>query len=149
MEISFIHTHILVHLHVNKTNFHRKGFALGLALKQRRKATRKSPISLGPPNSEMKGPKDPHFWNPGYISAVWALGSIFSHLYSQSLSKDSGSKPWKDNFSLVGKTQFPFIWTCRAAVGLISLCQNSRKPHSQIIGLPWKSLSKEKGRHQR
>ena len=31
-------------LRVNKTNFHMKGFALGLALKQRRKATRKSPI---------------------------------------------------------------------------------------------------------
>ena len=44
MEISFIHTQILVHLHVNKTNFHMKGFAPGLALKQRRKATRKSPI---------------------------------------------------------------------------------------------------------
>ena len=45
MEISFIHTQILVHnLHVNKTNFHMKGFALGLALKQRRKATRKSPV---------------------------------------------------------------------------------------------------------
>ena len=35
---------MLVHLHVNKTNFHVKGFALGLALKQRRKATGKSPI---------------------------------------------------------------------------------------------------------
>ena len=34
MEISFIHTQILVHLHVNKTNFHVKGFALGLASKQ-------------------------------------------------------------------------------------------------------------------
>ena len=42
--ISFIHTQSLVHLHVNKTNFHMKGFALGLALKQRRNATRKSPI---------------------------------------------------------------------------------------------------------
>ena len=31
-------------LYVNKTDFHMKGFALGLALKQRRKATRKSPI---------------------------------------------------------------------------------------------------------
>ena len=30
-------TRILVHLHVNKTDFHMKGFALGLALKQRRK----------------------------------------------------------------------------------------------------------------
>ena len=34
-DISFIHAQILVHLHVNKTNFHMKGFALGLALKQR------------------------------------------------------------------------------------------------------------------
>ena len=33
-------------LHVNKTNFHMKGFALGLALKQRRKSTRKSPKLL-------------------------------------------------------------------------------------------------------
>ena len=47
MEISFIHMQILVHLHVNKTNFHMKGFALGLALKQRRKTTRKSPIKFG------------------------------------------------------------------------------------------------------
>ena len=31
-------------LRVNKTDFHMKGFALGLALKQRLKATRKSPI---------------------------------------------------------------------------------------------------------
>ena len=46
MEISFIHTQILVHLHVNKTDFHMKGFALGLALKQRRKATRKWSIRL-------------------------------------------------------------------------------------------------------
>ena len=45
MEISFIYTQSLFHLHVNKTNFHVKGFALGLALKQRRKAIRKSPIS--------------------------------------------------------------------------------------------------------
>ena len=44
MEISFIHMYIVVHLHVNKTNFQMKGFALGLTLKQRRKATRKSPI---------------------------------------------------------------------------------------------------------
>ena len=31
---------------VNKTNFHVKGFALGLTLKQRQKATRKPPISI-------------------------------------------------------------------------------------------------------
>ena len=41
MEISFIH---IQNLRVNKTNFHMKGFAVGLALKQRWKATRKSPI---------------------------------------------------------------------------------------------------------
>ena len=44
MEISFIHMQTVVHLHVNKSNFHMKGFTLGLPLKQRRKATRKSPI---------------------------------------------------------------------------------------------------------
>ena len=32
-------------LHVNKTNFHMKGFAPGLALKQRRNVTQKSPIA--------------------------------------------------------------------------------------------------------
>ena len=47
MEISFIYMQILVHLHVNKTNFHMKGFALGLALKLRRKVTRKSTIAAG------------------------------------------------------------------------------------------------------
>ena len=31
-------------MHVNKTDFHMKGFTLGLASKQRRKATWKSPI---------------------------------------------------------------------------------------------------------
>ena len=45
MEISFINMQTLVHLHLNKTNFHMKDFALGLALKQRWKATRKSPIT--------------------------------------------------------------------------------------------------------
>ena len=39
MKISFIHMQMLVHLHVNKTNLHMKGLALGLALKQRQKAT--------------------------------------------------------------------------------------------------------------
>ena len=45
MEISFIHMQILVHLQVNKTNFHVKGFTLGLTLKQRQNETRKSPIT--------------------------------------------------------------------------------------------------------
>ena len=39
-----LHSVMLVHLHVNKTNFPMQGFALGLALKQRRKTTQKSPI---------------------------------------------------------------------------------------------------------
>ena len=56
MEISFIDTQILVHLHVNKTNFRMKGFSLGLALKQRRKATRKSPISSGCQQPRPQGP---------------------------------------------------------------------------------------------
>ena len=34
MEISFIQMQIWVHLHVNKTNFHLKGFTLGLVLKE-------------------------------------------------------------------------------------------------------------------
>ena len=33
-------------MRANKTNFHMKGFALGLASKQRSKATQKSPIYL-------------------------------------------------------------------------------------------------------
>ena len=42
MEISFIH---IQNLRVNKTNFHMKGFAVGFALKQRRRlGSRKSPI---------------------------------------------------------------------------------------------------------
>ena len=43
MKISF-HMQMSQNSHVNKTNFHMKGFALGLALKQKRKATWKSPI---------------------------------------------------------------------------------------------------------
>ena len=42
----YSHAH-LVHLHVNKTNFDMKGFALGLTLKQRRNASRKSTITDG------------------------------------------------------------------------------------------------------
>ena len=44
MEISFIHMWILVHLHVNKTNFHMKGFAVGLTSKQGLKTTRNGPL---------------------------------------------------------------------------------------------------------
>ena len=40
MKISFIYMYILVHLHVNKTSFRMKDFALRLALKERRKATK-------------------------------------------------------------------------------------------------------------
>ena len=44
MEISFNHMYMNQKVCVNKTNFHVKGFAPGLALKQRGKTTRKSPI---------------------------------------------------------------------------------------------------------
>ena len=40
MKVSFIQTQILVHLHVNKTNFRMNGFPLGLALKQRQLGNR-------------------------------------------------------------------------------------------------------------
>ena len=53
MEINVIYTQI-VHLHVNKTNLHMKGFALGLALKQRRKETRKSPITVNYPRHQIQ-----------------------------------------------------------------------------------------------
>ena len=46
MKISFIQMSMNQNLRVNKTNFHIKDFALRLALKQRRNATRKSPIIL-------------------------------------------------------------------------------------------------------
>ena len=38
---SSLRNSILVHLHVNKTSYKLKGFALGFALKQRLKATQK------------------------------------------------------------------------------------------------------------
>ena len=57
MKISFIPMQILVHLHVNKTNFYMKGFALGLALKQRRKATRKWAI-VEWRNGVLQNPRD-------------------------------------------------------------------------------------------
>ena len=40
MEISFIHMQILVHLHVNKTDFHMKGFVLGLTRGERQLGNR-------------------------------------------------------------------------------------------------------------
>ena len=46
MEISFIRMLILVHLHVNKTIVHMKGFTAGLAFKQRQRATRKWTIPV-------------------------------------------------------------------------------------------------------
>ena len=46
---NFLHTQILVHLHAKyKTHFHMKGFALGLTLKQRRKASHKLSIQMSP-----------------------------------------------------------------------------------------------------
>ena len=44
LKISLMYLQILVHLHVIYTNFHIRGFALSLILKQSRQATRKSPV---------------------------------------------------------------------------------------------------------
>ena len=66
MEISCIHMQMLVRLHVNKIDFHMKGFALGLTLKQRQKATRKSPIDL-----------------LYLILVVVQYGSVFARFYSR------------------------------------------------------------------
>ena len=83
MEISFIHMQILVHLHVNKTNFHTKGFSLGLALKQRRKVTRKSPI--GSPSRKFpllntSWPlKNSHPTHLNTATSLLSLVSYFSH----------------------------------------------------------------------
>ena len=46
MRISFIHMQILVCIRVNKTNVHMKDFTLGLALKQKQKATDQSLMLL-------------------------------------------------------------------------------------------------------
>ena len=43
MEISFIRMYMNQNMHVSKINSNMKGFAPGLALRQRQKATRKSP----------------------------------------------------------------------------------------------------------
>ena len=48
MNSSFIHMETNHNLRVNKTDFHMKGFTLGLALKQRRNTTRKSTIFFHP-----------------------------------------------------------------------------------------------------
>ena len=61
-QISFIHMKMNQNLRVNKTNFHMKGFALGLALKQRRNTTRKSPIGQAPDYFEVH--KNIKTWDP-------------------------------------------------------------------------------------
>ena len=88
MEISFIHTQISVHLHVNQTNFHMKGFALGLALKQRRKATWKLPIQIhsGPQcMTEMRVSIPSNFdklsiytYSSTTYGIAWSLTALFS-----------------------------------------------------------------------
>ena len=61
MEISFIHMQ-MTKICMNKTNFHMKCFALGLAFKQRRNATQKSPITFSavpPPMRDNKSSREP------------------------------------------------------------------------------------------
>ena len=80
-----IHTQIVVHLHVNKTDFHMKGFALGLALKQRRNATRKSPIDVVLILSVVKGE-----WVPERI----VLMSQFIRHYAQKMDSTQRVSFW-------------------------------------------------------
>ena len=51
-------------MRVNKTNFHMKGFALGLALKQRRNVNRKSPTAYRARLIRVKSAKSPTFLVP-------------------------------------------------------------------------------------
>ena len=69
MEISFIYMQILVHLHVNKTTFHMKGFALPDSLWNRWKATQKWPIELHYGTFVI-----PWLENVKYHSNTWGLG---------------------------------------------------------------------------
>ena len=66
-------------LYLNRTNFHMKGFALGLGLKQRRKATRELPIS-----QSCTGTKSEKFW--------WATGQ--SNLAYKRLAATKPSRVW-------------------------------------------------------
>ena len=67
MKISFIHMQIVVHLCVNKTNFPMKGFALGLPLKQRRKATQKLPAQISTSQS-----------NPNHFNLIFQVNEALS-----------------------------------------------------------------------
>ena len=69
MEISFIHMQILVHLHVNKTTFHMKGFALPDSLWNGWKTTQKWPIELHHGTFVI-----PWLENVKYHSNTWGLG---------------------------------------------------------------------------
>ena len=53
-QISFIHVEMDKIRHANKTNFHMKGFALALALRQRRKTTWKSTITADVPTLALR-----------------------------------------------------------------------------------------------
>ena len=87
MKISFIHTYKMnQNLRVDKTSFHMKDFTLGLALKQRWKA---SPTSTNPTLETLKNPQ--HFlkrvgeslwcWWP---FLYWMHSYSFSYFYSHS-----------------------------------------------------------------
>ena len=96
-------------LHVNKTNFHMKSFALGLALKQRRKATRKSPIVRVAPQITAKSPPNApetqelattQVSGAGWtillhFSIFWVQFRIFHTLFSLSLHFVSVRLPWR------------------------------------------------------
>ena len=67
------------HFHANQSHFHKNGFALRLALKQRHKGTRKRPISLSCLLADLGGK------GGGYFSIVrHVLDFSIAVLYSQS-----------------------------------------------------------------
>ena len=94
MEISFIHMQILIHVHVNKTKFHLKGFTLRLALKQRRKATQKSPIKQSGNKAAFPRFLGKMSMGPGLLHAPhvrptgWANAPPLGHLFRRLTGQD-------------------------------------------------------------
>ena len=88
-------------LRVNKTNFHMKGFTLGLALKQRQNATRKSPVTIA-------------YWS---MSEVW-VDWFDPFCITGSHSGFPGRCFWecKDDIQWRARTGYPSAyWSARSA----------------------------------
>ena len=61
-------------MHVNKTNFHMKGFTLGLTLKQRQNTTQKLPIGFSWLNK--KCPAHSHIWIDLIVAVFYTYSDI-------------------------------------------------------------------------